>query len=130
VDSFKHNKSLTFYARSNRKGQTDAERLIWYRIRAKNLQGYKFRRQFPVLNYIIDFYCEEVKVAIEVDGSQHVVNKVYDQKRDAQLNKMGIYILRFWDNEVLQNIDAVLEEILKACYERRPHPALSYKERE
>ncbi len=110
---YQHNKKLTNFSRNNRKKQTDVEILLWQKLRNRQLAGYKFHRQYPVDNYILDFYCLEKKLAIELDGSQHVVQKQYDEKRTADLQKYGIEIMRFWDNEALQNIEGVLERIVE-----------------
>jgi len=88
---------------------TDAERLLWSHIRAKQL-GVKFRRQQPVGRYIVDFICFEHKLIIELDGGQHFRSKK-DVHRDNYLRECGFRILRFWNNEVLQNLRGVLEEI-------------------
>ena len=85
-------------AKTLRKDQTDVEGFLWQFLRAKRLQGYKFRRQHPIGGYILDFYCPEKKLAIEVDGGQHSEDNqmVYDQNRTAILEKDGIRVLRFW----------------------------------
>jgi len=108
------NQEHTNYSRTNRNNQTDAEKLLWSHLRRKQIDGLKFRRQYPIANYILDFYCSEKKLAIELDGSQHMQNSGYDEKRAQILQKHNIEIMRFWDNEVLQNIDGVLQVI----YER------------
>lgn len=100
------------FSTSGRKESTDAEKLLWKYLRARQLQGYKFRRQYPIDNYILDFYCVEKKVGIELDGSQHIKRAFYDEERTNELQKLGICIIRFWDNEVLQNISGVLEKIV------------------
>ncbi|MBI4990534.1 DUF559 domain-containing protein [Candidatus Gottesmanbacteria bacterium] len=81
--SFKYSRNLKDYARNLRRRQTDAERLLWWRLRNRQLAGFKFRRQFPIADYIVDFYCDEKKLAIEVDGGQHTTPKYrqYDIKR-------------------------------------------------
>lgn len=109
---YQHNKELTEFSRDNRKKQTEAERFLWRHIRGRQLSGLKFRRQFPIGIYILDFYCPEKKVAIELDGSQHIQNKEYDEKRSFILQKYGIEMLRFWDNEVFQDIEGVKISIL------------------
>lgn len=81
-------------------------------LRGRQVKGYKFRRQFPISHYILDFYCHEMNLAIEIDGSQHRKNKHYDLQRTKILNQYGIKVIRFWSNEVLTNIDAVLDKIL------------------
>jgi very-short-patch-repair endonuclease len=98
-------------ARSLRKRQTDAERLLWYRLRSRQLAGYKFRRQQAMGVYIVDFICLESKLIIELDGGQHATQIEYDAKRSSYLNSHGFKVLRFWNNDVLQDIDAVLEFI-------------------
>jgi very-short-patch-repair endonuclease len=98
-------------ARSLRRRMTDAERLLWRHLRNQELGGWKFRRQYPVGPFIVDFICVEKNVVIEVDGGQHAENEAPDLQRSAYLNKMGYRVLRFWNNEVLQETDAVLEAI-------------------
>ena len=109
-------------ARNLRKNQTDAEQLLWNILRGRRFAGKKFRRQHPVGQYIIDFYCHELKLAIELDGGQHneETTKIYDAKRSNYLEKQGIRIIRFWNNDVLQNIDVVLEAIWQAVHEPSP----------
>ncbi|WP_206860114.1 endonuclease domain-containing protein [Lysobacter changpingensis] len=97
------------HAKRLRGGMTDSERVLWQRLRASQLGGFKFRRQHPVPPYIVDFYCERARLAVEVDGSQHTA--VSDAARDAFLHSRGIAILRFASNEVLQQLDAVIEAI-------------------
>jgi very-short-patch-repair endonuclease len=90
---------------------TDAERLLWSRLRRKQLHGHMFRHQAPIPPYIVDFACLTIKLVIEVDGGQHNVNKVADDRRTAWLESQGYKVMRFWNNEVLQNLDGVLEAI-------------------
>jgi very-short-patch-repair endonuclease len=98
-------------ARALRKRMTDAERLRWRHLRNRELGGWKFRRQYPVGPFIVDFICVEKNVVIEVDGGQHAENEALDLQRSAYLNKMGYRVLRFWNNEVLQETEAVLNAI-------------------
>ena len=98
-------------ARALRKRMTDAERLLWRYLRNRELGGWKFRRQYPVGPFIVDFICVEKNVVIEVDGGQHAENEALDLQRSAYLNKMGYRVFRFWNNEVLQETEAVLEAI-------------------
>ena len=104
---------LLTYARELRASQTDAEKLLWKLLRNKQIADTKFRRQHPVDNYILDFYCHEQKLAIELDGSQHFEEKVkdYDQKRTEYLNQQGIKVLRFDNRQMLIETEAVLEVI-------------------
>lgn len=98
-------------ARILRKQMTDAERLLWKHLRDRQLHGCKFRRQHPIGPYIVDFACIEKRLIIEVDGSQHIDNAEKDAKRSDFLKERGYRILRFWNNEVLQESDAVLNAI-------------------
>jgi len=102
---------LTTNARDLRKNQTDAERLLWQYLRNRQLCGQKFRRQFPIDSYIVDFVCLEVKLIVELDGGQHAKQIEYDQHRTEQLQKRGFKVIRFWNNDVLQNNAGVLESI-------------------
>ncbi len=100
-----------FMAKALRKNFTDTERLLWRHLRAKQMEGYKFRRQEPIGGYIVDFVCQEKKIVIEVDGGQHSVERERDFERDNWLGGQGYKVLRFWNNEVLMNINGVLELI-------------------
>lgn len=103
-------------ARELRQNQTDAEQLLWKLLRDRRFAGKKFRRQHPVDRYILDFYCQESKLAIELDGGQHSdeATKQYDEDRTRYLNEHGIRVIRFWNNQVLQETDAVLESLWSA----------------
>ena len=92
---------------------TDAENVLWSKIRGKQLKGLQFYRQKVIGNYIADFYCPKSKLVIEVDGGQHYINegKEKDTKRDAYMKGVGLTVIRFSDRDVLKNIDDVLEEI-------------------
>jgi very-short-patch-repair endonuclease len=103
-------------SRKLRKEMTDAESRLWKEIRKKQLHGYKFRRQYPVGNYVLDFVCLNAGLVIEIDGGQHQESFAYDQKRTLWLEQQGYRVLRFWNNEVLYNIYEVLEVI---CNELR-----------
>ncbi len=108
-------------ARTLRKHQTDAERVIWRHLRAYRLREFKFRRQHPLGPYIVDFVCMSKRLVIEIDGGQHLASE-YDHRRDAWLRAQGFHVLRVWNNEVLSNIDGVLACIavaLGACCDAR-----------
>jgi very-short-patch-repair endonuclease len=114
---------------------TDAERRLWYYLRDRRLGGWKFRRQYPVGPYIVDFICPEKNLIIEVDGGQHAENEEMDLQRSAYLNKMGYRVFRFWNNQVLQETEAVLEAILAVLAEGKqnspsPQPSPPLGERE
>jgi very-short-patch-repair endonuclease len=106
-----NNKVIINMAKKLRKSSTDAERLLWRHLRARQLDGLKFRRQEPIGDYIVDFVCYEKGIVIEVDGGQHAIQKDMDEERDEWLSKQGFKVLRFWNNEVLQNIQGVLEVV-------------------
>ena len=101
-------------ARELRNNLTDAERTLWRHLRLRQIDGHKFRRQRPVGTYIVDFVCLEKRVIIEVDGGQHSEQKAYDDKRSAWLRSEDFTVLRFWDHEVLTQIDNVKQAIWKA----------------
>jgi len=94
-----------------RNNPTDAERLLWHHLRLRQFAGYKFRRQRPVGAYIVDFICLEKKLVIEVDGGQHSKQKVYDDRRTSWLQSEGLTVLRFWDHEILTQLDDVKQVI-------------------
>ena len=110
------------FARELRSTQTDAEAALWFRLRAHRFLGLQFKRQKPIGSYIVDFYCKEQNLVIEVDGSQHLDNPA-DIERDAWLNAHGLRVLRFWNNDVLTNIEAVLEQIRQALSPRCAGPS-------
>ena len=100
-------------ARNLRSQQTPAERLLWNHLSAKQLGGLKFRRQHPVDNYIVDFLCPSKMLIIEIDGGQHSEPgaETADVQRTKALEAMGYQVIRFWNNDVLQNIDGVISVI-------------------
>ncbi|MBI4332316.1 MAG: endonuclease domain-containing protein [Chloroflexi bacterium] len=99
------------FARTLRREQTDAERLLWSRLRRKQLDGFKFRRQQPIGRYVVDFVCFERKLIVELDGGQHDEARQRDEERTAWLNKEGFRVLRFWNNDVFGNLEGVWEVI-------------------
>ena len=109
-------------ARKLRRNQTDAERTLWFRLRDRRLRGLKFRRQAPIDNYVGDFCCEDAHLIVELDGGQHVERSEEDTERTAALEARGYLVLRFWNNEVLRNIDGVLESIVNTLNPVPPHP--------
>jgi radical SAM superfamily enzyme YgiQ (UPF0313 family)/very-short-patch-repair endonuclease len=117
---------LLAHARELRARQTDAEHLLWSLLRAKRFLGYKFRRQHPVEPYILDFYCDELKLAVELDGGQHAEQENYDTHRTRTLETQGVQVLRFWNNDVLTQTEAVLEAIYQATLSiQSPSPPAS-----
>lgn len=111
----KQRHSLQNCAIELRNNATEVERLLWSRLKSSQLEGVKFRRQQPIERYIVDFISFEKKIAIELDGGQHSENTDYDTYRDACLKANGFTVLRFWNNEVIENIDGVLEVIRGHC---------------
>ncbi len=105
---------LKKYAKSMRSNQTDAEAVLWNELRNRQLMGMKFRRQVPIANYIADFVCAEHRLIVEVDGSQHA-GCDYDQLRDAKLRAQNFVILRFWNDDVLREINSVCDTIIAAA---------------
>ena len=105
------------YARENRNKETSAEVLLWSKLKNKQLEGLKFRRQHPLGAYILDFYCHSSQVSIEIDGGYHNLEeqKTYDAERTAFIQESGIRELRFSNEAVMKNIDAVLSMIREAC---------------
>lgn len=101
-------------AKKLRTNQTDAETKLWWSLRHRQLNNVKFRRQHVIEGYIVDFISLDKKLIIEIDGSQHNENVAYDAKRTVILKNKGFKVIRFWNNEVLDDLEAVLESILKA----------------
>lgn len=117
-------------ARALRHGQTDSEALLWGLLRDRQLAGAKFRRQHPLelghgQRYILDFYCKEALLAVELDGGQHADASLYDNERTRALAVAGIRVLRFWNNEMLQETEGVLETILAALGAKVDAPAVA-----
>jgi very-short-patch-repair endonuclease len=115
-------KSSPKTARNLRRNQTHAERTLWFRLRDRRLGGWKFRRQFPIDRFTVDFFCADAHLIIELDGGQHADRSVADAQRTKILEAMGYLVLRYWNNDVMQNIDGVLEDIYAAPERHRPEP--------
>ena len=98
-------------AKSLRSHQTEAESKLWYHLRAHRFMGLKFKRQKPVGRYIADFVCWEHRLIVELDGGQHAEEAAYDRQRDAWLRSQGYTVLRFWNHEVMGEMEGVLEQI-------------------
>ncbi len=109
-------------ARRLRREQTDAERTLWRRLRARQLSGVKFRRQYVIDRFIVDFCCPEHKLVVELDGGQHAMSAKADGRRTALLAQRGYRVLRFWDHDVLTNRDAILQQIMAALIDPHPSP--------
>ena len=100
-----------------------AEQKLWRLLRNRQMQGWKFRRQHEIDRYVADFACPDAGLIVELDGSQHGEQVIYDETRTRKLETMGYRVLRFWDNDVLTNIEGVLEVILAALASPAPHPS-------
>lgn len=108
-----YSKDLKALSKKLRSTQTEAERKLWQRISRDQLLGFRFNRQKPLLNYIVDFYCSKAKLVIELDGGQHYEpeHQEKDRLRDAELNSLGFTVMRFDNYSVMTNIDSVVEAI-------------------
>lgn len=108
-----YSRNLKILSQKLRSTQTEAERKLWQRINRDQLLGFRFNRQKPLLNYIVDFYCPKAKLIIELDGSQHYEPDYQekDRLRDAELNSLGFTVMRFDNYSVMTNIDGVVEAI-------------------
>jgi very-short-patch-repair endonuclease len=114
-------------ARALRKTSTDAENLLWFRLRNRQLLGLKFRRQRPIGPYFADFACIEIGLVVELDGGQHTEQLAYDARRAHRMRTLGFETLRFWDQEVLKETDAVMEKIRQVAEALALTPTLSRK---
>ncbi|MBI3771622.1 MAG: endonuclease domain-containing protein [Gammaproteobacteria bacterium] len=107
-------------AQALRRQATDAERMLWQRLRSRNMAGFKFRRQVVIEPYVVDFVCFEAKLIIEADGGQHGLVADKDARRTRELERMGYRVKRFWNHEILNEIEVVLGQIY--CCLNTPHP--------
>jgi len=110
------------FARLNRQGQTEAEAILWKCLRNRRLDGFKFRRQHPINHFIADFFCLECNLVVEVDGDYHnePEQRQYDERRTFELNELNIKVIRFTNQEVVENLNFVLKEI--SNHLKSPHP--------
>ena len=111
----------TKIARHLRRNATDVERVLWRELREK-FPGQRFRRQHPIGQHIADFACPEMKLAVELDGGQHAARSEADDARTEYLAAHGYRVIRFWNNDVLENLQGVLESIGKELTHDPPHP--------
>jgi very-short-patch-repair endonuclease len=111
---------LLDFAKTMRATPTDAEHRLWQHLRAGRLPNFKFRRQQPLGNFIVDFVCLEARLIVELDGGQHN-GSASDVARDAWLSSQGFVILRFWNNEIFENLEGVVELVLVQL--QQPHPS-------
>jgi very-short-patch-repair endonuclease len=116
---------VTPRARRLRRDATAAERKLWYFLQRAQLAGLSFRRQHPIGSYIIDFYCAPIRLAVELDGGQHDQDdsRTRDERRSQWLQRKGVTVLRFWNNDVLENTEGVWQEIARVVAGLRLRPA-------
>ena len=109
-----YNKSLTEKAQTLRKNPTPAEKKLWYEmLQGRRLKGLKFTRQKPLGNYIVDFYCAKLMLAVEVDGDTHAEQKLYDESRTRKLNALGVEVVRNTNSEILHNLEGVHADLIE-----------------
>jgi very-short-patch-repair endonuclease len=117
LDKFKYlpyNRKFAKLARQNRNNPTPAEKKVWYEVLCrKHFQGYKFTRQKPLGDYIVDFYCSKLRLVIEIDGDSHGENKEYDKSRTEVLSQLGLRVLRYANRDVCNNIHGVYQDLMK-----------------
>lgn len=123
-----YNPNLKEFARQLRNNSTKAEIILWQKLKRKQMYGYDFHRQKPIDNYIVDFFCHELMLAIEVDGYSHQFEEVYDKdvKKTQRLNELGVTVLRFTDNEVLKEMFSVMlavENYITEFEKHTPNPS-------
>ena len=118
MSRFNRTREKTERARELRRAMTKAEARLWLRMRSNGLGG-PFRRQHPIGSYFADFYCAPVKLVVELDGSQHAERQAYDAARTAFLREQGIEVLRFWNSDVMENLEGVCLEIADAIRKRQ-----------
>lgn len=106
-----YDKKLVARARENRKNPTPAESLIWNKVlRHRQFECHKFARQKPIGRYIVDFYCAELRLVVEIDGDSHAAQAAYDEKRTQALNQLGLTVIRYANRDVLSNLEGVFED--------------------
>jgi len=118
-----YNPKLKELARDLRNNSTKSEVILWLKLKGKQMYGYDFHRQKPIDNYIVDFFCHELMLAIEVDGYSHQLEDVYfkDVKKENKLNEFGVSVMRFTDDQVLKDMDNVLRAIEFYIEEHEKH---------
>ncbi|WP_324187708.1 endonuclease domain-containing protein [Sphingopyxis solisilvae] len=128
----KQHKPSTGIARKLRRHETEAEKKLWRVLRARQFLGLKFRRQSPVAGFVADFLCEELRIIVEADGGQHAESPS-DERRTALLQAAGYHVIRYWNNDIMSNLEGVLEDLrgrlVATADVGTPHPTLSHGER-
>ncbi len=114
----RQNNSHRNRARTLRKNPTKAERILWTHLRKRRTHGYRFRRQHPIQSFITDFACPQIRLVIEIDGSQHDSDRISDEIRTLKLADAGYQVIRFWNTDVLHDLETVLDTISNAVETR------------
>jgi len=124
VSRFSKTRTATLRARRLRRDMTAAEKVLWNSLRGRQVAGIAFRRQHPVGAYVADFCAPSIKLVIELDGGQHgrAPSMAVDDFRTNALNARGFHVLRFWNNEVIENLQGVVEDIFRVCGARKTTP--------
>ena len=117
-----YNPELKNLAKELRRNMTLSEVLLWKELKNRSIMGYDFERQRPIGNFIVDFYCKELSLAIEIDGDTHIYRYDYDEERQRSLEKLGVHFLRFEDIEVKKNMSNVLRVIDDWIRKNKPTP--------
>jgi very-short-patch-repair endonuclease len=122
-----HGKQAIDRARELREHMTDPERVLWYKLRELKQLGYRIRRQSPFRSYVLDFVEHGARLVVELDGSQHGLPEQVrrDEKRDALLSAEGYMVMRFWNSEIVENLDGVVERITRELQHRDPHATIA-----
>ncbi len=115
----KQNPRAIGQARQLRSDATPAEVILWKHLRSRRFEQFKFRRQRPIGKYIVDFVCLGIKLIIELDGESHLKKQERDEERDEWLQEQGYRVLRYWNNQIYDELDSVLEEIWLVCYGKK-----------
>ena len=117
-------------ARELRNEATDAERHLWRHLKLKQLAGFRFRRQVPISNYVVDFVCPRIRLIVELDGGHHAERVGADAARTRALEAYGYRVLRYWNDDVLLRTQDVLDDIFRYAKSTPPQPSPSLRERE
>ena len=118
----RYNPRMKKIARTLRKNMTLSEILLWQQIKGKQLLGYDFHRQKPIDEYVVDFYCPRLKLVLEIDGDSHEGKEKADRIRRERLESLGLTVMRFWDLDVKNNVDGIVEQLREWIEARMTHP--------
>jgi very-short-patch-repair endonuclease len=118
----RYNPRLKQIARTLRKNMTLSEILLWQQLKNKQLLGYDFHRQKPIDEYVVDYYCPKLKLVLEIDGDSHDGKEEADRIRQERLESLGLTMLRFWDSDVKNNVDGIVEQLREWIEAHEAHP--------